>query len=786
VAVSLHKKTHPADVLERLKRPALIMVLLILASLIAFNLVVIPVTFEPPYLTLFLNILFNGIPAFVIAFLSIRGFLRSGAWPALWFSLGTVFYGLSSVLVGLIVIITNINEGYTFYEISLLMASVIYLVGAFFIVNDIPPLGTKFGRLIVISQVYLAAIIIIVLIIILSTSGILPPFFMQGQNGPLAQQLIAGIAAALFIVSSITIFWQYRKTRSNFFYWYSLGLLLIFMSLVGLLVLHPTITLFSWIGRISGLLSGLYFLAAAMVTFQEARFNKIAPEQALINFFQRQEEKLKLLFESLAEAVVITDRNFNISGWNRAAEKIFGWRAEEVIGKPVREVSQTKWIYDIDERKAEEYLMTNGNWKGEVLQKHKDGHDIPVLTAVSLLKDESGNPAGTVGINTDITEIKKVEDALNQAKSELEIKVKERTSELAESEEKYRLLVENANETVVVFQDKMIKFVNPKAMEVFGYSREELTSRTIDEFIHPDDKELVIGRYLQQIGGTEVLGSYEFKVIHKDGSIKWVSINAVSIIWEGKLAVLGLLTDVTESKKASEALLRTGKELTEANEQLKQYARRITDVQEEERKRIAYELHDDTAQYLAILKLELDSLLQSKKIQDPQVAEKLQFLEKDASRAIDDVRRYSHELRPAVLDRLGLLAALEQVAEDINKLKQITVELTVEGEEQPLSEDIRLGLFRIAQEATNNARKHSKASLATIRLDFLDNSVRLTVQDNGVGFDTQKAPNFSTLKGSLGLTSMQERAKLIGANLIIDSQPGQGTRITVEKTYNAA
>jgi two-component system NarL family sensor kinase len=213
---------------------------------------------------------------------------------------------------------------------------------------------------------------------------------------------------------------------------------------------------------------------------------------------------------------------------------------------------------------------------------------------------------------------------------------------------------------------------------------------------------------------------------------------------------------------------------------LKEYAQRITQVQEEERKRIAYELHDDTAQYLSILKLQLDSLIHSGKIQDPEVIKKLGYLEKDAGRAVDDVRRYSHELRPGVLDHLGLRAALEQLADDINKLIQINAVLEVEGEELKLSDNIKLGLFRIAQEALSNARKHSKAKDVFIKLSFTDSMVKLTVADNGVGFEVSGAAVRSSLKGSLGLMSMQERAALIGADLKIESKPGAGTTITAE------
>lgn len=238
------------------------------------------------------------------------------------------------------------------------------------------------------------------------------------------------------------------------------------------------------------------------------------------------------------------------------------------------------------------------------------------------------------------------------------------------------------------------------------------------------------------------------------------------------------LREIT-TRKATEA------NLVQANQQLKLYGQRITRVQEEERKRIAYELHDDTVQYLAILKLQIDSILQSGKIQDAEIIEKLQYLQKDAGRAADDVRRYSHELRPSVLDYLGLRAALEQSVEDINKLKQISVEMNVEGEEPAMPDEVKLGLFRIAQEALSNARKHAKANLVIINLEFKEDLTRMEIVDKGSGFEMQPASIQAVSRGSMGLLSMQERASFIGANLIIQSIPGLGTSVLAEIAVQA-
>jgi two-component system sensor histidine kinase DegS len=204
------------------------------------------------------------------------------------------------------------------------------------------------------------------------------------------------------------------------------------------------------------------------------------------------------------------------------------------------------------------------------------------------------------------------------------------------------------------------------------------------------------------------------------------------------------------------------------------------EIQEEERKRIAYELHDDTAQYLSILKMQIGALAGSEEIRSPKIKEKLQYLERDADRAFNDVRRYSHELRPAVLEKMGLMAALIQISDDYNKLGQLALEVNVEGEEPELSEAVKLGFFRIAQEALNNTRKHAKASQAIIKLNFKEDRLEMSVNDNGVGFDVAEAGQRSRCKGSLGLMSMQERARLIGASLKIDSTPGQGPTVKLE------
>jgi PAS domain S-box-containing protein len=392
--------------------------------------------------------------------------------------------------------------------------------------------------------------------------------------------------------------------------------------------------------------------------------------------------------------------------------------------------------------------------------------------------------------------IQRIIQDLNVHQIELELQneeLQQTYAELKEARDKYADLYDFAPIGYITTSTaaNIILSANLTFCRIIGVDRTILIGKRITRYI---DREFMDTYYLHQKEAirTGAKAACEELLMHRaDNSTFYARLESIPF---GADQLRTAVIDITVEKQAKDAQTQLNTELekkvaartaelAEANEQLKQYGRRITQVQEEERKRIAYELHDDTAQYLSILKLELDALLQSGKIKDPEMLEKIRFLEKDASRAFDDVRRYSHELRPGVLEHLGLHAALEQMAEDVNKLKQITVELQVEGCEQELTEDVKLGLFRIAQEAINNARKHSRAETACIDLCFYDSGVRMLVKDNGIGFNF-KDKAARTKQRSLGLMSMQERARLIGAVLKIDSQPGRGTRIEVEVPAN--
>ena len=347
---------------------------------------------------------------------------------------------------------------------------------------------------------------------------------------------------------------------------------------------------------------------------------------------------------------------------------------------------------------------------------------------------------------------------------------------------------------IEIVDDAVIRHVidNQASARLLGLTPDELRNRTSLDLGEPEEYIRTLVKHCRESRETGKPSRFEYFETRGEKPA-WLSVIAVCIGTSSgeQMRYIYIVSNITERKETENALARARddlettvrertRELAAANEQLKQYSHRLTMVQEEERKRIAYELHDDTAQSLSILKMQLNALLQSGKIRETELVENLQSLEKDAGRAFNGVRRYSHELRPVVLEHMGLLAALEQIADDYNKLGQLIVEVKTDGVEPELSEEVKLGFFRIAQEALNNTRKHSKASRALIDLKFQKNRLKMSVSDNGTGFDTGKAGSRFGFSGSLGLMSMQERANLIDAELKIESEPGKGTLVTVQ------
>ena len=244
------------------------------------------------------------------------------------------------------------------------------------------------------------------------------------------------------------------------------------------------------------------------------------------------EQKYRLLFETSPDCIVQLDREGRHLAANPAVVKSLGVPLEKLIGKTVLEVAPQ----EVGQRRLEMVRKALDEWQPQILEDERAGryfHHIIIPTKTSEQKETAQV------ITRDITERKQAEEALQK------------------SEERYRVLAENAGEAILVVQDDVVKFTNPKGVKLSGYSAEELASRPFAKFIYPDDLHMVADRYLRRLRGEPVPQTYDFRIIRKDGDVRWGELNAVPISWEDRPAVLCFMSDITERKQAVEEVRRS-------------------------------------------------------------------------------------------------------------------------------------------------------------------------------------------------------------------------------------
>ncbi len=239
------------------------------------------------------------------------------------------------------------------------------------------------------------------------------------------------------------------------------------------------------------------------------------------------------------------------------------------------------------------------------------------------------------------------------------------------------------------------------------------------------------------------------------------------------------LESLRRERKRRIQLELSQKEEERMEEHLHFLLQQITRAQEEERKRIARELHDDTIQALVFHYQQIYDLTDSIKELPEDAISRIDKLLQQTNNIIEGLRRLSQDLRPAALDRLGLLPALKRLASDVTTHSGIATKVKVTGVERRLPAEVELVLFRITQEALRNTWKHAQATSADIIVEFVEGKTKVTVRDNGQGFDVRQVMD-DRERGKLGLAGMMERAKLLGGTLAVSSESGKGTTLTAE------
>lgn len=252
---------------------------------------------------------------------------------------------------------------------------------------------------------------------------------------------------------------------------------------------------------------------------------------------------------------------------------------------------------------------------------------------------------------------------------------------------------------------------------------------------------------------------------------------AAALAWGDFKTIQEPVGGISEVQHLQKELTEMAHKVQAAQEGLRDYIGAITSAQEEERMRLARELHDDTIQAVIALKQRVQLAHKSVKTQSGHQA--LKELETLAEETVENLRRLTRALRPIYLEDLGLVTALQMLARETSQTNHLDVDFQLSGQERRLSREVELALYRIAQEALNNVMHHAKASHAVLRIAF-DKEIKLEVTDNGIGFNVPKSPTDFAPSGHFGLLGIRERADLIGGRLEVQSDAGQGTRLSVQ------
>lgn len=475
---------------------------------------------------------------------------------------------------------------------------------------------------------------------------------------------------------------------------------------------------------------------------------------------RRSESFITSVVENLPNMIFVKDaKDLKFVRFNKAGEDLLGYPREALIGKSDHEMFP-KEEADFFTSKDREVLELGGmlDIPEEWIDTKHHGRRI-LHTRKIPIYDEKGEPRYLLGISEDVTDLKRLEAARK------------------ESEDRYRNIFENALEGIFqTMPDGKYVAVNPALARIYGYDLPEDMIATVTNlaghlYVDPGRRDEFI-RLMQE---QERVTGFEALVYRKDGSWIWVSQGARALRDPSGTLVgyEGTVQDVTQ-RKLGESRLRA------TLEELRMLSGRLATVREEEQTRIARELHDELGVGLTCLKVDLSRLhtimgaprgaRARNKMED-----KIRSMVEQVDATIASVQRIVTELRPRILDDLGLVAAIEWQCQDFQQRTGIPCTCVSSSDNIAMEPEQATSLFRICQEALTNTARHAQAKAIQVLIKQLDNNLQLTIQDDGVGISCEKL----TESTSLGLLGMRERAASLGGQVSIAGSPGKGTTVTV-------
>lgn len=503
-------------------------------------------------------------------------------------------------------------------------------------------------------------------------------------------------------------------------------------------------------------------IATALDNAQLYEKERLAAQRLAIS-----ERNYRQLFENASDAIWTHDLEGNITVANKSSEKMTGYSIEELMRMNASQFMSAESLDIASQIRRKLFLKEPVKQPYEQHVIRRDGTEAILMLTTSLLT-EDGKTIGFQNMARDVTEEKRGEELLKRSEREL--------SQIVEG---------SSVPTFVINKEHILTHWNKACENLTTIPARELVGTKKQWFVfYPEERPVMADLIVANVPEEEIAKHYSGKYTKSDlieGAYeardffpqfgeggKWLFFTAAPLRnHEGEIfGAIETLQDVTAEKQM--------------HENLRYYLQQITTAQEEERTRIARELHDDTAQALYALNRQVDNFVRSNNNLSADSTLFLRELGKQIRMALQSVRRFGQDLRPPMLDDLGLVATLRWLQGELKKRSGMEMDLVVNGSDRRLSPDIELLLFRIVQEALRNVEKHSKASKADVSIGFEDRKISITVSDNGIGCELPEKISDLSRSGKLGLLGMEERVRLLGGRLDISSELGKGTSVTIE------
>ncbi len=458
---------------------------------------------------------------------------------------------------------------------------------------------------------------------------------------------------------------------------------------------------------------------------------------------------LAAIVASSDDAIISKNLDGIITSWNKSAERIFGYTSEEAIGQHITLIIP-------GERHAEESEILGRLRRGErvdhfqTVRRRKDGSLLDVSLTISPVRDSSGRVVGASKVARDITEQKLAEQALR------------------ESEQRFRVITDAS--PVMVWMsgaDKLCYYFNKGWLDFVGRTLEQESGNGWTENVHAEDFDQCLQIYVASFDARRPF-EMEYRMRHHTGQYRWILDRGVPRYapdgtFEG---YVGACLDIHDQKEAAEKV-RIADDMA-----------RLMKVQDEERRRIARELHDSAGQTLTVLGLSLAQLVEHAEVAAPELAKEGKEIEGVVQQLHREIRTTSYLLHPPLLDECGLASALNMYVEGLAGRTDVAITLDVAASVGRLPADIELAIFRLVQECLTNIHRHSGSKTAVIRLTRDRESVRTEVRDHGKGIPPERLSEIQSQGSGVGIRGIRERIRQFHGEMKIESN-ASGTAVIV-------